>query len=117
MLINPKLLCRPEPVWWVAPSPPGGLPTGSSVWGRSWLLARSWGSFPSSFYTRAVCRWQRLSFLAQQLQLLCACCFSKTWAVPLGVLSPGHTCPARVFCRDCFPLRPSSSCLISSLDT
>lgn len=81
MLINPKLLCRPEPVWWVAPSPPGGLPTGSSVWGRSWLLARSWGSFPSSFYARAVCRWQRLSFLAQQLQLLCACCFSKTWAV------------------------------------
>lgn len=35
------------------------------VWGRSWLLARSWGSFPSSFLGQGTaCRWHLLSFLA-----------------------------------------------------
>lgn len=74
-MINPKLLCGPEPVWWVVPSPPGGLPTGSSVWGRSWLLARSWGSFPSSFLGQGTaCRLHLLSFLALTTPApLCLC--------------------------------------------
>lgn len=65
-----------------------------------------------------MCRWQRLSFLAQQLQLLCACCFSKPWAVlATGCSFSWPYLSSQGILSGLLSLRPSSSCLISGLDT